>query len=462
LLDRFILFDIFYRALYCVEVRKVSGKYWAPEIETLARDELEALQLRLLRHTVRSAYHNSAYYGRAMRSAGFDPESIRTLRDLRKLPFINKKFERERQEQCPPFGDHIAVPNDKIVRIHASSGTTGIPTASVFTQNDVEIWKDSQARQFWSVGMRPGDTYHHALNMSMFVGGLCLLGAERLGATSIPAGVMDTNRHFMMIKTFQPKFIWGTPSFMLHLSEKAKEEGLDPTSLSIRKIIVAGEPGGSIASTKRKIEEAWAADCYDYYGIADIWASCAAECEEKAGLHVLEDYVLPEVIDPETGEQVGDGEKGELVLTTLKREGQIMLRFRTGDETSYVTEKCACGRTHLRLRGITGRTDDMVIAKGVKFYPSQVEEVIRKVPELSNEYQIVVSRGKEYIDGVAVRTEACCGDIEAIRCRLEGELKAVVGIRFNVEVLPPGTLPRTMHKAKRVLDLRKGQVACPA
>jgi phenylacetate-CoA ligase len=445
-----------------VEVGKVSSKYWAPEIETLPRDELEALQLRLLRHTVHSAYHNSAYYGRVMRSAGFDPDSIRTLRDIRKLPFVNKKFERERQEQCPPFGDHIAVPNDRIVRIHASSGTTGVPTASVFTHNDIEAWKESMARQFWGVGMRAGDIYHHALNMSLFVGGLCLLGAERLGAAAIPAGVMDTNRHLMVIKAYRPRFIWGTPSFMLHLSEKAREAGMDPAGLSIRKVIVAGEPGGSIPSTKRKIEEAWAADCYDYYGIADIWAPCATECEEKAGLHVLEDYVLPEVIDPETGEQVGEGEKGELVLTTLKREGQIMLRFRTGDETSYEGERCACGRTHLRLKGITGRTDDMVIAKGVKFYPSQVEEVLRKIPELSNEYQIVVNRGEEYMDGVAVKTEACCGDVEEIRRRLEVELKSVVGIRFDVEVLPLGTLPRTMHKAKRVLDLRRGQMACPA
>ncbi len=438
------------------------SKYWAPEIETLGRDELESLQLRLLRHTIHSAYHNSAYYGRVMRSSGFDPDSIRSLRDLRKLPFINKKFERERQELYPPYGDHVAVPKDKIVRIHASSGTTGRPTASVFTKNDVETWRESQARQFWSVGMRPGDVYHHALNMSMFVGGLCLLGAERLGATSIPAGVMDTSRHFMMIKTFQPRFIWGTPSFMLHLSEKAKDEGIDPASLSIRKIIVAGEPGGSIASTKSKIERAWAADCYDYYGIADIWASCAAECEEKAGLHILEDYVLPEVIDPETGEQVSEGERGELVLTTLKREGQIMLRFRTGDETSYESDKCACGRTHMRLKGITGRTDDMVIAKGVKFYPSQVEEVLRKMPELTNEYQVVISNGEEYIDGVAVRTEAYSGDVVAIKQRIEKELRSVVGIRFNVEILAPGTLPRTMHKAKRVLDLRKEQVSCTA
>lgn len=432
----------------------MGAKYWDPEIETLSRGDIRKIQLRLLRHTVHSAYEYSPYYNRAFKRSGFSPSDVTSLEDLRRLPFTDKKFERERQEAFPPFGDHIAVARERIVRIHTSSGTTGRPTASVFTKNDVEIWKESMARQFWAVGMRPGDVYHHALNMSLFVGGLCLLGAERLGASAIPAGVMDTSRHLMIIKTFKPKFIWGTPSFVLHLAEKAREEGIEPSELSIRKVIVAGEPGGSVPSTKRRIEEAWGADCYDYYGIADIWAPCATECEEKAGLHLLEDYVLPEVIDPETGEGVAEGEKGELVLTTLRREGQIMLRFRTGDETSYELERCACGRTHMRLMGITGRTDDLVIAKGVKFYPSQVEEVLRRFRELRDEYQIAVCRGGDYLDEVTVRVESLGGDGGAVKHALERELRSVIGIRFNVELLKPGTLPRTLHKAKRVADMR--------
>ena len=378
-------------------------KYWAPEIETCDRETLNKVQLILLKKTLKAAYEGSPYYNRMLRGAGIYWEDISSLNDLRKIPFSSKKLERERQEAVPPFGDHLAVPREKIIRVHASSGTTGKPTASVFTAGDIELWKESMARQFWAVGMRPGDVYHHALNMSMFVGGLCLLGAESLGATAVPAGVMDTSRHLMMIQTFRPKFIWGTPTFVLHLGEKAREDGIDPARLSIRKVIVAGESGGSIPSTKRKIEETWNADCYDYYGIADVWSPCATECEEKAGLHVLEDYVLPEVIDPETGEHVSEGECGELVLTTLKREGQIMLRFRTGDETKYELESCVCGRTHMRLSGISGRTDDLVIAKGVKFYPSQVEEMLRRIPELTNEFQIVVNRGEDYVDGVSVR-----------------------------------------------------------
>lgn len=442
-----------------IENIAVDRKYWDEKLETQSRADWDALKFELLKKHLHHAYANSPLYRQHFDAAGVHPDDVKSLADIRRFPFIEKKVLRERQEAVPPFGDLVAVPERDIVYISASSGSTGIPTASPFTAQDFDDWMDYEARQFWSSGLRPDDRYCHSLNFSLFVGGPCVLGAQKLGALSIHAGTVPSERLLAIAKQFQATAIWTTPSYAWYLGETAIKEGIDPKKdLAIRRIFVAGEPGGSIPETRQRIEALWGAKVYDYYGLSDIFGSCAGMCEEQHGLHWAEDHILVEVLDPETQEPVADGERGELVLTTLKKSARPMIRFRTGDIVSFTSEPCACGRTSQRMLGTHGRLDDMLIIKGVNIFPSDIEAIARKDHDLTGEYKLIVER-ENHLDRLTVEIERIATDSgrdDELAARFAGHLKSITGVSAKIVILPPETLPRATHKAKRVDDRRIG------
>jgi len=442
-----------------IDIPTRDRRYWNAALETQPRAEWEDLKLRLLRTHLRHAYDNSPYYRRSFDAAGLDGGSLRTLDDLGRFPFIDKKTLRARQEALPILGDVAAVPEDAVVYVSASSGSTGVPTLSPFTQQDFDDWIDYEARQFWSSGLRPRDRYCHSLNFSLFVGGPCVLGAQKLGALSIHAGTVPSERLLAILAQFKATAMWTTPSYAWHLGETAQKEGIDPArDLAVRRIFVAGEPGGSIPETRARIEALWGASVYDYYGLSDIFGACAGMCEEKDGLHWAEDHILVEVIDPDTGRAVAEGERGEMVLTTLKKQARPLIRFRTGDIVSFTSEPCRCGRTSQRLLGVHGRLDDMLIIRGVNIFPSDVEAVVRKDEALTGEYRLVVER-VDHLDALTVEVESRAGrngPPETLAAEVQRKIKAATGVGAKVVVLADGSLPRATHKAKRVEDRRQG------
>lgn len=433
--------------------------YWDEALETQPRADWDALKLQLLQKHLHHAYHHSPYYRASFDAAGVHPEEVRSLDDIRRFPFINKQTLRDRQLAVPPFGDLVAVPERDIVYISASSGSTGVPTASPFSATDFDEWIDYEARQFWSSGLRPEDRYAHSLNFSLFVGGPCVLGAQKLGALSIHAGTVPSERLLAILRQFQVTAIWTTPSYAWYLGETAIKEGIDlRKDLAVRRIFVAGEPGGSIPETRQRIEALWGASVYDYYGLSDIFGSCAGMCEEKDGLHWAEDHILVEVLHPDTNEPVEEGGRGELVLTTLKKTARPMVRFRTGDIVSFTSEPCGCGRTSIRLQGVHGRLDDMLIIKGANLFPSDVEAIARRDHDLTGEYRLIVER-ENHLDRLTVeleRSPAYAGSDEELAHRFGRQFKSITGVSAVVSILPADTLPRATHKAKRVEDRRSG------
>ena len=436
-----------------------DAKYWDAALETQPRTQWDALKLRLLQEHLHHAYGHSPYYRRSFDAAGVHPAQVKCLDDLRRFPFIDKQILRERQQAAEPFGDIVAVAEREIVYVSASSGSTGVPTASPFTAQDFDDWIDYEARQFWSSGLRPEDRYCHSLNFSLFVGGPCVLGAQKLGALCIHAGTVPSERLLAIARQFQVTAIWTTPSYAWYLGETAIKEGIDlKRDLAIKRIFVAGEPGGSIPETRRRIEDLWGASVYDYYGLSDIFGACAGMCEAKDGLHWAEDHILVEVLDLDTGEPVPEGGRGEMVLTTLKKAARPMIRFRTGDIVSFTSAPCACGRTSIRLQGVHGRLDDMLIIKGVNLFPSDIEAIARKDHDFSGEYKLIVER-ENHLDHLTVEVERAAsyiGNDEELATRFNRHLKSVTGITATVRILPPDTLPRAPHKAKRVEDRRTG------
>jgi phenylacetate-CoA ligase len=427
--------------------------YWDEEVETLSREKLEQLQLSLLKETVAFAQSNSPYYRQLWHDHGISANDVRHLQDLEKFPFMNKKTLRERQQVKPPFGDIVAVPETEIVYLSASSGSTGVPTASPFTARDFDEFQDCEARFFWSSGMRPHDRYCHALQFTLFVGGPCVIGAQKLGALSLWVGTVPSERLLKIFEQWQPTVTWTTPSYAWFLGETAQKQGIDPRSLSIRRIFVAGEPGGSIPETKARIEELWNAKVYDYYGLSDIFGACAAECEAQSGPHMAEDHILVEVLDPDTGQPVAEGERGEMVVTSLKKRARPLIRFRTGDIVKHTTERCSCGRTHLRLSGVLGRVDDMVIINGVNVFPSDIESIVRQQSELTGEYRLVVTE-QQHLKKLVVEAETVDtfhGDVEGLAQHVAKACKSIIGITPSVVLHPQGTLPRESHKAKRLI-----------
>lgn len=433
-------------------------KYWDEALETLPRKELDKLQEKLLKEQLTLAYNQSDYYKRSFDEAGVKPTDFNTLSDLGKFPFTNKQIQRDCQLEKPLLGSLVTTDEENVIFVSASSGSTGVPTLSPFTKTDFNNFQDVESRLFWAAGMRPKDRYVHALNFSLFVGGPDVIGAQNLGALCIWAGTIPSDRLLFILKEFQPTIIWTTPSYAWYLGDTAKKQGIDPAKdLAINKIIVAGEAGGSIPATREAIEELWGAEVFDFFGLSDIFGACAGMCSEKDGLHLAEDNILVEVIDPVTLEAVPDGEQGELVFTTLKKEARPLIRFRTNDIGSINREKCACGRTHVRIH-ITGRRDDLLIISGVNVFPSDIEYVIRNIPNLSGEYRITAFT-ENFSTRFSVEVEHALNDHtskEKLAELVSNSIKARVGVKpKEVIVLDYEALPRATHKAKRLIDKRE-------
>lgn len=434
-------------------------KYWNEEIETLDRKALEKLQLERLKDIIKFSYENSPYYKRTFDAAGVKPEDIKELSDISEFPFINKQTERETQGVGSFLGELCAVPEEDVVFISTSTGSTGVPTMSPFTKQDFDEFQDTESRWFWQIGMRPNDRYVHALNFSLYVGGPDVIGAQNLGALCIWGGTLPSERLLYILKTYQPTILWTSPSYAWQLGEKAKKSGIDPKKdLSIRKIIVAGELGGSIDTTRKAIEDLWGAELYDFYGLSDIFGACAAMCDAKDGLHICEDQILVETVDIHTGELLPPGSVGELVYTTLRKKARPMIRFRSGDIGWIDNTPCSCGRTHGRIH-INGRKDDMFIVSAVNVFPSDIEAVIREISDITGEYLIRIFE-KDFTCKYSVEIEKNADSEktdEQVAQEVSLALKARIGVKpYNVVVHKDGGLnTRSEHKSRRIIDERK-------
>lgn len=435
-----------------------DSKFWDESLECMPREELEANQLKDLKEIVQFAYDNSPYYKRSFDEAGVKPSDIQTLKDIEKFPFINKKTQRDTQGVGSFLGELCAVDEKDVVFISTSSGSTGVPTISPFTQKDFDEFQDTEARWFWQVGMRPTDRYVHALNFSLYVGGPDVIGAQRTGALCIWGGTLPSERLLWVLKTYQPTVIWTSPSYAWQLGEKALKSGIDPKKdLNIKTIIVAGELGGSISATRNAIEELWGAQVFDFYGLSDIFGACAAMCEYKDGLHIAENHILVETVDTATGKVLPPGSKGEFVFTTLRKHARPLIRFRTGDIGWIDTSKCKCGRTHGRIH-VLGRKDDMFIVSAVNVFPSDVEAGIRSISGITGEYLIRIFE-KDFTCKYSVEVEKKFDNLdtdEHVADLVSKSLKARIGVKpYSVVVHKDGDLnTRSEHKSKRIIDER--------
>lgn len=439
--------------------RDVNNKYWNEELETAPREKLEAKQLGDLKEIVQFAYDNSPYYKRSFDAAGVKPSDIKTLKDIQKFPFINKKTQRDTQGAGSFLGELAAVPEEDVVFISTSSGSTGVPTVSPFTKKDFDEFQDTESRWFWQIGMRPNDRYVHALNFSLYVGGPDVIGAQNLGALCIWGGTLPSERLLFVLKQYQPTVIWTSPSYAWQLGEKALKAGYDPKKdFNIKKIIVAGELGGSIDSTRKAIEDIWGAEVFDFYGLSDIFGACAAQCEYHDGLHIAENHILVETVDLKTGEVLPPGETGELVFTTLRKHARPLIRFRTGDIGRIDLAPCKCGRTHGRIH-VLGRKDDMFIVSAVNVFPSDIEAVIRDEKDLTGEYLIRIFE-KDFTCKYSVEVEKASSSSktdEEVAALTSAALKGRIGVKpSSVVVHKDGELnTRSEHKSKRIIDERK-------
>ncbi|MFI8003241.1 phenylacetate--CoA ligase PaaK [Streptomyces sp. NPDC086010] len=420
--------------------------------ERLGRDELEALQLERLRATLRHAYENVGFYRTAFDKAGLRPEDCRTLADLARFPFTVKADLRDNY----PFG-MFAVPEDRVRRIHASSGTTGRPTVVGYTARDLDTWADVVARSIRAAGGRPGHKAHVAYGYGLFTGGLgAHYGAERLGCTVIPASGGMTARQVQLIQDFRPEIIMITPSYMLTLLDEFERQGVDPRSTSLKVGIFGAEPWTE--QMRREIEERFAIDAVDIYGLSEVMGpGVAQECvETKDGLHIWEDHFYPEVVDPFTGEVLPDGEEGELVFTSLTKEAMPVIRYRTRDLTRLLP---GTARVFRRMEKVTGRSDDMVILRGVNLFPTQIEEIVLRTPGVAPHFQLRLTR-EGRLDALTVRAEARAGatadDRAAAARSIAAAVKDGVGVSVEVEIVDPETLERSVGKIRRIVDLREG------
>jgi phenylacetate-CoA ligase len=428
--------------------------YFEREIETAPREELRKLQLRRLRATLKNAVENVPLHRERMKAARIKPQDIRSLDDLRHLPFTVKTDLRDHY----PFG-MFARPRANLLRLHASSGTTGKPTVVGYTGKDLDTWADLMARSMACAGARPGDVVHNAYGYGLFTGGLgAHYGAERLGATVVPMSGGATERQVVLIKDFGARVLCSTPSYALNIAEVAERDGVDLRASALEIGLFGAEPWSE--GMRREIQIRLGLKAVDVYGLSEIMGpGVAIECEAQDGLHGWEDHFLFEIIDPETGQPVTEGQAGELVITTLTKEGLPMLRYRTRDITRVSTARCACGRSHLRLRRITGRNDDMLIIRGVNVYPSQIEAVLVGLPDLAPHYQLVVSR-RGNMDELAVEVEAApslptgVAAYRQVAEQVRYQIKSLIGVTTDVTVKKPGEVPRSQGKAVRVRDQR--------
>jgi phenylacetate-CoA ligase len=425
--------------------------YFERAAETMPRAALARLQLRRLRATIKEAYDKVSLHRNRMYSARIRPQDIRSLEDLRHLPFTMKSDLRDHY----PFG-LFARPRSTLARLHASSGTTGKPTVVGYTRKDLDVWSSLMARSIACAGGRPGDVVHNAYGYGLFTGGLgAHYGAERLGATVVPISGGATERQVLLIKDFGARVLCATPSYALNIAEVAERDGIDLRESRLEIGLFGAEPWSE--AMRREIELRLGLKAIDIYGLSEIMGpGVAVECEAQDGLHGWEDHFLFEIIDPDSGRTMPEGEAGELVVTTLTKQALPMIRYRTRDITRITTERCACGRTHLRLKRITGRNDDMLIIRGVNVFPSQIEAVLLGLPGIAPHYQLVVER-RGNLDELTVEVEAASADESLYREleeRVRHQIKSLIGVTANVLAKKPGEVPRSQGKAVRVRDLR--------
>jgi phenylacetate-CoA ligase len=429
------------------------SKYWQIEFETLARPELESLQLDRLQHTVERVAARVPFYRERLARAGVDPRSLCHLEDVRRLPFTTNADLRAEY----PTG-LLAQPASEVVRLHTSSGTTGKPKALFFSRRDVDQAAELMARCLVMSGTTRDDVLQNMMTYGLFTGALVMhYGAEKVGLLVIPAGPGNSERQLLLMQDFHSTVVHTTPSYALYFADFLERKGIDPRlDLRLRKALVGAE--AYTEETRRKIEQSLGVEVFNSYGLSEMnGPGVAFECTKRDGLHLWEDHFLMEVIHPETAEPVGPGEIGELVLTTLNREAMPLLRYRTRDLTRRLVEPCACGRTHHRISRILGRSDDMLIVRGVNFYPQQVEQVLMGVAGVGRNYLIHLTGVDELTVRVELAGESFTGAVEPLmhlEKALVERLRAEILVRPKVELVAPGTLPASEGKARRVVDER--------
>ncbi len=430
---------------------------WNAERETMSRSDLETLQGELLRRQVTTVYEKVPFYRQALRDRGLRPEDIRSIRDLSRLPFTRKSDFRDNY----PFG-LLAVPRRELSRIHASSGTTGKSTVVAYTRGDLATWREVCARNLAAGGLTPDDTVQIAMGYGLFTGGLGWhYGSEHLGATVVPVSSGNTKRQITLIQDFETTVFCCTPSYAIYIAEQAEEMGVDLRQTQLRIGIHGAEPWSE--GMRREIHSRLGIDPIDTYGLSEIMGpGVSGECTMHAGLHINEDHFLAEVIDPQTEEPLPPGERGELVITTLTKEALPILRYRTGDITRLITEPCACGRTMARMERVSGRTDDMLIVRGVNVFPSQIETVLLQVEGVQPHYVILVDRERGAMDDLEIWVEVSediftddIGQLRGIQRQAEHEMADVLGIHARIKLVEPHSIERSMGKARRVIDRRE-------
>lgn len=424
------------------------------KIEGATREEIKEEQSRRLRETVKRCYENVPFYKKKFDEIGLKPEDIQSIDDITKIPFTNKQDLRDNY----PFG-LFAVPNEELVRIHASSGTTGKQTVVGYTKGDIDRWAECAGRALYAIGTRKGDKVHVSYGYGLFTGGLGMhYGTEYMGATVVPASTGNTKRQISLLEDFETNIICCTPSYALVIAETMKEMGVDPAKLPLRAGFLGAEPWSE--NMRKEIEKSLHIRAYDIYGLSEIAGpGVAYECEQQEGMHICEDYFYPEIIDPETLEPVAPGEYGELVFTCIGKEALPLLRYRTRDISALVYEKCECGRTLVRMTKPKGRSDDMLIIRGVNVFPSQVEHVILSLGMEPN-YQIIVDRVNN-LDTMTVCIEMSdevfsdsMKKLETTERNIATAMQSTLGVAAKVKLVAPHSLPRTEGKAKRVIDNR--------
>ncbi|MCL2143248.1 MAG: phenylacetate--CoA ligase [Methanomassiliicoccaceae archaeon] len=430
--------------------------YWNQSIECMPAGELKKLQYKSLKSLVNNLYSFNAFYHAKMKDANVHPDDITSLDDITKLPFMNKS---DLRDNYPT--KMFTAPRKDVVRYHVSSGTTGKPTLVGYTKNDIDLWTESLARALTSIGIGDGDIMQVSYGYGLFTGGLGLhYGAEKVGATVLPASTGSTERQLELMMDLDVTAIACTPSYLVHMGDVAKKMGIDlRKDTKLRKAVLGAEPWSD--NMRRHIENELGVQAYDIYGTSELSGPMFTECEEKNGIHIWGDTAIVEIIDPETGESLEPGQEGELVMTVLKKEAMPMIRYRIKDLTSVIDEECACGRTSPRIRRITGRSDDMLIIRGINVFPSQVEHTLMQIPELCGQYMIHVDRigALDYMTvQVEMRPEAFSDKVDdmlKLKKHISSELKRYLNIAVEVELAAPNSLPRFEGKAKRVADRRK-------
>ena len=429
---------------------------WSPKFETMPRPELEKLQLERLKTLIARVYEKVPFYRQAFQQKGITPDTIKSLADLSKLPFTSKQDFRDNY----PLG-LLAVPMEQVCRVHASSGTTGKPVVAPYTANDLRMWTEVMARTLTSAGVTKNDVMQNSYGYGLFTGGLGFhYGGERVGATVIPTSTGNTKRQLMLIQDIGTSVLTCTPSYTLILAEGAKEIGLDLRTTKLRLAVCGAEPWSE--QMRADIEARLPIRAMDIYGLTEIVGpGVSVECEHRCGLHIFEDNFLPEVVNPQTGERLPYGQRGELVITTLTKEAQPVIRFRTRDITTLNVDPCKCGRTLVRMTKVTGRTDDMLKIRGVNVFPSQIESILLQVEGVEPQYLIIVDR-ERHLDDLEVWVEVSedvfsdeMKRMESLKKKVTDELESTLGIGVKVRLVEPKSIARTEGKAKRVVDKRE-------